>query len=80
MARAAVLASMADVDLVIIFGEDTPVALIQALRPEVYVKGADYRIENIPEAKFVQAYGGEVVMAELKDGHSTTATIERFGQ
>ena len=79
-ARAAVLASMADVDLVVIFGEDSPIALIETLRPDVYVKGADYNIEDIPEAKIVQSYGGEVMLAALEEGHSTTATIARLGK
>jgi D-beta-D-heptose 7-phosphate kinase/D-beta-D-heptose 1-phosphate adenosyltransferase len=78
LARAAVLASMIDVDLVVIFEEDTPSKLLEVLQPELFVKGADYRIEDIPEAKIVQAYGGEILLAELEEGHSTTATIARL--
>ena len=79
-ARAAVLASLEAVDLVIIFAEDTPTELIEALKPDVFVKGADYTIEQIPEAKIVQGYGGKIVLAELAEGHSTTATIARLIQ
>ncbi len=50
-------------------------ALIEALRPDVLVKGADYRIEEVVGADLVQSYGGTVVLAELMPGHSTTATI-----
>ena len=53
---------------------------IEALKPEVFVKGADYTVEQIPEAKIVQGYGGRIVLAELVEGHSTTATIARLTQ
>ena len=77
-ARATVLASLADVDLVVVFEEDTPLALIEALRPEVLVKGADYALEEVVGAELVQGYGGRVVLAELLDGHSTTGTIRKL--
>ena len=76
--RAAVLASLASVDLVIIFSEDTPVALIEALKPDVLAKGADYTIDQVVGAEIVQAYGGSVLLVDLEEGHSTTATIERL--
>ncbi len=79
-ARAAVLASLEAVDLVVIFAEDTPAKIIQALKPDVFVKGADYTVEQIPEAKIVQGYGGKIVLAKLAEGHSTTATIARLTQ
>jgi D-beta-D-heptose 7-phosphate kinase/D-beta-D-heptose 1-phosphate adenosyltransferase len=79
-ARAAVLASLADVDLVVIFGEDTPVEIIEAIRPDVFIKGADYRVEDIPEAKVVQGYGGDVMLADLVEGQSTTSTIARMAK
>ncbi|WP_193366627.1 D-glycero-beta-D-manno-heptose-7-phosphate kinase [Pelagibius marinus] len=78
-ARAAVLASLASVSRVVIFGEDTPLALIEALKPDVLVKGADYSVDQVVGADIVQAYGGKVVLAELAPGHSTTATIARLG-
>ncbi len=79
-ARAQVLASLEGVDMVIIFTDDTPVRLIEAIRPEFFVKGADYRIEEIPEARIVKGYGGKVLLAQLAEGHSTTATIERLAK
>ena len=77
-ARAAVLASLAAIDLVIVFEDDTPSRLIEAIRPEVLVKGADYSVAQVVGADFVQAYGGRVVLADLKDGFSTTATLARI--
>ena len=76
--RAAVLASLEMVDLVVIFGEDTPLALIERLRPDVLVKGADYRIDQVVGADVVHSYGGRVVLAQIEPGHSTTATIARM--
>ncbi len=78
--RAIVLASLACVDLVVIFDEDTPFDLIAALRPDVLVKGADYTVEQVVGADLVQGWGGKVVLAELAEGHSTTATIARMGR
>lgn len=78
MARATVLASLADVDRVVIFAEDTPRRLIQALVPDVLVKGADYTVETVVGADIVQAHGGRVVLANLEAGHSTTATVARI--
>jgi D-beta-D-heptose 7-phosphate kinase/D-beta-D-heptose 1-phosphate adenosyltransferase len=77
-ARAAVLASLASVDLVVVFSEDTPLRLIEALRPEVLVKGADYRLEEVVGAEAVESYGGRVLLAEIMPGHSTTGTIQRL--
>lgn len=74
-ARAVVLASLAMVDLVLIFDEDTPLRLIEALRPDVLVKGADYQIDQVVGADVVQTYGGKVVLAKLEAGFSTTSTI-----
>lgn len=77
-ARATVLASLASVDLVVVFGEDTPLGLIGALRPDVLVKGADYTVETVVGADLVQARGGRVVLADLVAGCSTTNTIKRM--
>ena len=74
-ARAAVLASLSAVDAVVLFSEDTPLQLIEALTPDVLVKGADYRIEDVVGREVVEAAGGRVHLAELEPGHSTTATI-----
>jgi D-beta-D-heptose 7-phosphate kinase/D-beta-D-heptose 1-phosphate adenosyltransferase len=75
--RAMVLASLAAVDLVVVFDEDTPQQLIEAIRPDLLVKGADYRREDVVGGAFVESYGGKVLLAELVPGHSTTATIAR---
>lgn len=77
-ARAAVLASLGMVDAVVIFGEDTPLSLIRALRPEVLVKGADYTVDTVVGAPDVLGWGGRVVLADLEPGQSTTATIARI--
>ncbi len=77
-ARAAVLGSLASVDLVSVFDEDTPVELIRALRPEVLVKGADYTVETVVGADLVTSWGGVVRLAELLPGQSTTATVARI--
>ncbi|MEQ8398843.1 D-glycero-beta-D-manno-heptose-7-phosphate kinase [Thalassobaculum sp.] len=75
--RALVLGSLASVDLVVIFGEDTPIDVIEALRPDLLVKGADYANKEVVGADVVRAHGGRVMLAVLEDGHSTTATIAR---
>ncbi|MBU0725809.1 MAG: D-glycero-beta-D-manno-heptose-7-phosphate kinase [Alphaproteobacteria bacterium] len=77
-ARAAVLGSLASVDMVVVFGEDTPLTLIEALKPDVLVKGADYTVDTVVGADIVQAYGGRIVLATLEDGFSTTGTIARM--
>jgi D-beta-D-heptose 7-phosphate kinase/D-beta-D-heptose 1-phosphate adenosyltransferase len=77
-ARAAVLASLASVDLVCVFEEDTPEALIAALRPDLLVKGADYVLNQVVGADLVKTRGGRVILADLLPGHSTTATVARM--
>jgi D-beta-D-heptose 7-phosphate kinase/D-beta-D-heptose 1-phosphate adenosyltransferase len=74
-ARATVLASLMAVDAVVPFAEDTPLETILAVRPDVLVKGADYRLEQVVGAKDVQRWGGRVHLARLEPGFSTTATI-----
>jgi D-beta-D-heptose 7-phosphate kinase / D-beta-D-heptose 1-phosphate adenosyltransferase len=78
VARATVMASIGTVDLVVLFAEDTPLAMIEALRPDVLVKGADYTVDQVVGADVVQSYGGKVVLAELEAGQSTTGTIGRI--
>ena len=77
-ARAAVLASLADIDAVVIFTEDTPFSLIQTLRPALLVKGADYKREQVVGGDLVENWGGQIVLAQLVEGQSTTATIARL--
>lgn len=76
-ARAIVLASLAAVDLVVMFTEDTPDNLIRQIRPDILIKGADYKRENIVGADFVTSYGGEVMLAELVPDRSTSDLIGR---
>ncbi len=82
-ARATVLAGLAAVDMVVIFGDrpqddDKPVRLIESLKPDIFFKGGDYREDQLPEAPSVRAHGGEVAIMPLYEGHSTTATISRL--
>ncbi|SDG66051.1 D-glycero-beta-D-manno-heptose-7-phosphate kinase [Roseospirillum parvum] len=77
-ARATVLAGLAAVDAVVIFAEDTPLSLIKALAPDVLVKGADYTEDQVVGAAEVKARGGRVHLARLKEGHSTTSTVQRL--
>ena len=74
-ARARVIGALRAVDLVVLFGEDTPLALIEALRPDVLVKGADYKPSEVVGADFVIAHGGRLVLAEILAGRSTTALV-----
>ncbi len=77
--RAAILGAMAAVDLVVPFAEGTPLALIEAIRPDLLVKGADYREDQVVGAALVRGYGGEVRLAPLSPGHSTSVAIARLG-
>jgi D-beta-D-heptose 7-phosphate kinase / D-beta-D-heptose 1-phosphate adenosyltransferase len=77
-ARSLVLSELDSVDLVVIFDEDTPLALIEALRPDVLVKGADYRPDQVVGWPLVESYGGKLVLAALEPNQSTTATIARL--
>ncbi len=76
--RSEVIASLASVDAVTVFDDDTPLALIEALRPDLLVKGADYHIDEVVGAGLVQGYGGQVLLVPIEPGHSTTATIARL--
>lgn len=76
--RALLLASLLMVDAVIIFGEDTPLELITALKPDVLVKGGDYTIEQIVGSKEVVANGGRVVINPIVEGFSTTGLIQQI--
>lgn len=75
ISRSIVLSNLAVVDAVVIFEEDTPLQLIQAILPDVIVKGGDYTVEQIVGAKEVMQNGGRVVINELVDGFSTTGII-----
>ena len=77
-ARSLILAGLQVVDFVTVFDEATPMHLIQAIRPDVLVKGADYSKDEVVGAQFVESYGGRVHLATLHHGHSTTNIIERM--
>ena len=74
-ARAMVLASLSFVDAVVLFDEDTPYELIKAVRPDVLVKGADYKKEEIVGYDIVTSYGGTVATVPLVEGYSSTKII-----
>ena len=76
--RAKVLAALRLVDAVVIFDEDTPLALIEAIVPDVLVKGGDWSEERIVGADVVRKNGGEVRSLKLVDGFSTTALVEKI--
>jgi len=65
------------VDLVIIFEEDTPIQLIKTLKPNVIVKGSDYKLEEVVGYELVKSWGGKVVLVPLLDGISTSKIIKR---
>jgi len=77
-ARATVMAALLMVDAVILFEEDTPLNLINAIRPDVLVKGGDYTLEQIVGAKEVIEAGGRVVINPIVPGFSTTGIIEKI--
>ncbi|MFI4869970.1 MAG: D-glycero-beta-D-manno-heptose-7-phosphate kinase [Steroidobacterales bacterium] len=77
VARATILSSLKSVDAVVIFPEDTPLNLIEALLPDVLVKGADYSVGNVVGADVVMRRGGRVILADLIPDQSTSSTVAR---
>ena len=77
-ARGAVLAGLESVDYGVVFHEQTPLELIRAIKPEVLVKGSDYRRETVVGADLVESWGGRVYLADLKQGYSSTRLINRM--
>lgn len=75
--RAAVLASLESVDLVVVFTEKVPLDVIERARPDIYVKGGDYRIENLPEATLAATWGGKAVTVQFEHQRSTTALLKK---
>jgi D-beta-D-heptose 7-phosphate kinase/D-beta-D-heptose 1-phosphate adenosyltransferase len=75
--RAAVLAALRFVDMVVVFDEDTPEPLIRRLGPDMLFKGADYAGKDIPGGAFVEATGGTVALLPLLEGYSTTGTVKK---
>ncbi|MDB5419323.1 MAG: rfaE [Phenylobacterium sp.] len=78
--RALVLAGLGSVDLVVPFDDPTPLSLIEAARPEVLIKGADYAEDEVVGAEMVKGWGGEVRLAAIVEGYSTTAAIARMSR
>jgi len=78
--RAQVLGGLDAVDFVVLFEEDTPEALIRAIRPQVLVKGGDYTEESVVGAPFVRSYGGEVALVPLVPGRSTTSMVAKMSK
>jgi len=76
--RAALLGALESVSLVTFFDEDTPVALLRELRPQVYVKGGDYDMQTLAETALVRSWGGEAVAIPFVDGYSTTSLVKRI--
>ena len=72
------LAALQAVDYITVFDESTPLDLIRALRPDVLVKGADYRKDEVVGADVVEGYGGRVHLAALREGYSTTRVLQRL--
>lgn len=76
--RAIVLAGLASVSAVLLFAEQTPLQLIEQLKPNIYVKGGDYAIETLAETALVRSWGGEARAIDFVDGFSTTELIARI--
>ncbi len=76
--RAEIMAALRAVDFVTLFDEPTPEEAIKAIRPDVLVKGGDWKVEQIAGGAFVQSYGGEVRSLQFVQGHSTTSIINKI--
>ena len=76
--RAKVVGALKAVDYVVLFGEQTAEAVIAEVKPDVYVKGGDYTLDTLPEAKIVQSYGGKVAFIDMVEGRSTTNIINKI--
>jgi D-glycero-beta-D-manno-heptose 1-phosphate adenylyltransferase len=76
--RAEIVAALAAVDAVVLFDEDSPAALIAALRPDVHAKGTDYTAASVPEREVVAGYGGRTAIVGDPKDHATTDVIEKI--
>ena len=76
--RAELLSELGFVDYVVIFEQDSPIELLDEIKPDIYTKGADYTIETLPEAKIVMKNGGKVEFINLVEGKSTTNVIKKI--
>lgn len=77
--RAAILSALRSVDYVVVFGEETPGKIIREIKPDVLVKGADYKISEIVGARFVKANGGSVRRVRLTAGRSSSKLLKKIG-
>ena len=77
-ALAVLLAGIVGVDHLVVFDTDTPAELLEAVKPDVYVKGGDYTPEMLPEAPHVEAIGGEIVILPYLEDRSTTGLVARI--
>ena len=76
--RAEVLSALECVNFVMFFDENSPAKLLEKIKPDVYTKGADYNLENLPEAKSIQSYGGKIAFIDLVEGVSTTKILAKL--
>jgi len=76
--RSEVIAALECVDYVVIFHETLPNRVIETLKPDVHVKGGDYSVDELPEAKIVKSYGGKVIILRKVEGRSTSEIIRRI--
>ncbi len=76
--RAEVLSALNCIDFVMFFDENSPAKLLEEIKPDVYTKGTDYNLENLPEAKSIQSYGGKIAFIDLVEGVSTTKILEKL--
>ena len=76
MSRVTILSSLTQIDALVLFPQDTPIELITMIKPDLLVKGADYRLEQVVGADVVRTYGGEIHLVDLEEGHSTTRLIK----
>lgn len=76
--RAEILAALEPVDFVTIFSGDVPITLVEAIKPDVYVKGGDYQEDEVPEVELVKSYGGQVYFSPEIKGKSTSGLIGRI--
>lgn len=78
MDRAYLISALKCVDFAVIFYQSTPEQLIGLLKPDIHVKGGDYRVSDLPESVIVQSYGGEVIILPFHNGYSTTSIIKKI--
>jgi rfaE bifunctional protein nucleotidyltransferase chain/domain len=76
--RAFLVASLSPVSAVVVFEEKTPLETLHSFRPEIYVKGGDYNVENLPETPLIRSWGGRALTLSFRTGYSTTSLIQRI--